>query len=312
MRRLCCMLALTACTPSARDPETYRTVTLSADTLEIHSMVKRVAALGGFRQPESAQYDSAQDVFFVSNMQGAGSAKDGNGYIVRVRASDLDRVELFAAGGQRGVTLDAPKGMAISGDTLWVADIDVVRGFDRRTGAPRAEYDLRPQGARLLNAIAVGPDGTLYVTDSGITMTDKGIRYPRGDRVFALRSGTIRTLAAGPELRLPNGIDWDERGNRLVVASFHPLKSEVYALDAGGARTVLATGPGRFDGLQVLPDGRILTTSWNDHSLHLIDGESHERIATHLVQPADIGLDTRRNRVLVPLVLYGQVEVWQL
>ena len=78
------------------------------------------------------------------------------------------------------------------------------------------------------------------------------------------------------------------------------------------ARTVLATGPGRFDGLAVLPDGRILTASWNDYSLHVIDGERHERIATHLVQPADFGIDTRRDRVWIPLVLYGHIDVWQL
>src|SRR2546422_7709536 len=43
----------------------------------------------------------------------------------------------FIEGGHSGVTLNAPKGLAIRGDTLWVADIDVVRAFDARTGAAR-------------------------------------------------------------------------------------------------------------------------------------------------------------------------------
>src|SRR2546426_3743544 len=33
----------------------------------------------------------------------------------------------------------SPKGMALNGDTLWVADIDVVRAFNAKTGALRSE-----------------------------------------------------------------------------------------------------------------------------------------------------------------------------
>jgi hypothetical protein len=42
------------------------------------------------------------------------------------------------------VTLHAPRGMSIVGDTLWVADADAVRGFDRRSGAPLAASTSRP------------------------------------------------------------------------------------------------------------------------------------------------------------------------
>jgi hypothetical protein len=63
--------------------------------------------------------------------------------------------------------------MAIAGDTLCVADIDKLRGFDRMTGAPIATIDFAPQGATLLNDVAVGP-GDLRVTDTGIRMDDKG------------------------------------------------------------------------------------------------------------------------------------------
>jgi hypothetical protein len=34
------------------------------------------------------------------------------------------------------VTLDAPKGITLHGDTLRVTDIDVLRAFDRHTDAP--------------------------------------------------------------------------------------------------------------------------------------------------------------------------------
>ncbi|HEX2191357.1 MAG TPA: SMP-30/gluconolactonase/LRE family protein, partial [Longimicrobiaceae bacterium] len=277
---------------------------------------RMVQVVRGLGFPESVRYDPEQDVFFVSNMNGPGSRKDGSGYIVRAAAGDVRRMEVFVQGGRNGATLHAPKGMAIQGDTLWVADVDVLRGFHRRTGAPVAEVDLRPHRAVLLNDVAAGPDGSLRVTDTGIAMTAKGVIYRGGDRVFAVGPGrAVSVQAAGPGLGRPNGITWDPEGRRWIVVSFHPFRSEVYALPAGGPaarRTILAVGPGRFDGVERLPDGRLLVTAWSDSSLHVFDGARGERVIRGLWQPADLGVDTRRGRVAIPLVLQGRVEVWEL
>jgi sugar lactone lactonase YvrE len=278
------------------------------------SWARRVGTIEGLSSPESVRYDPDQDVYFVSNMLGFGSVKDGNGYIVRVAAAELGRVEMFIQGGRGGVSLDAPKGMALHGDTLWVADIDVLRGFDRRTGAPLATVDLRPQGAVLLNDVAVGPDGSLYVTDSGIIMSEKGVLHPGGDKILVVGPGrAVTVLARGSVLGRPNGIAWDPTGRRWIVASFDPFRSEVYALRPGDStRTVLASGSGRFDGVEVLADGRMLVTGWNDSSVRLVARGRDERIVRHLAQPADLGVDTRRRRVAVPLVMTGRVEFWAL
>src|SRR6476661_4738346 len=90
----------------------------------------------GFKHPESVKYDPGLNVWYVSNINGDPFAKDNNGFISRLKADgSVDSLE-FIAGGKNGVTLNGPKGMALVGDTLWVADIDAVRGFDRRSGAP--------------------------------------------------------------------------------------------------------------------------------------------------------------------------------
>ena len=274
----------------------------------------RVHVLAGFDQPESAQYDPAQDMWFVSNMAGYGSGVDRIGYIARFSAADPQRSDVFIQGGHRGVRLDSPKGLALAGDTLWVADIATLRAFDARSGAPLTTIDLEPHGAVLLNAIAVAPDGTLYVTDSGIVMSTAGVLYTDSARIFAVSpAGAVRVVARGPELRFPNGIAWDSANDRLLVASFHPFVGEVYAVaPADGAMTRLVTGPGRFDGLQILDDGRVLVSSWADSSLHVIDGDAARRIIRDLWQPADFGIDRRRGIVAIPLVLPGRVELWQL
>lgn len=274
---------------------------------------RKLHVIQGLGFPESVRYDPDQDVYFISNMAGPGSLKDGNGYIVRARASN-GRAEVFVQGGRNGAVLDAPKGMALHGDTLWVADIDVLRGFDRRTGAPLATVDLRPQRAVLLNDVAVGPDGALRVTDSGIAMTSIGVLHPGGDRIFAVGPGhSVSVVAAGAELGRPNGITWDPEGRRWIVVSFDPFRSQVYALRPGeSARTVLARGPGKFDGVERLADGRLLVTCWSDSSLHVFSAGRDERVIRDLWQPADLGVDTRRGRVAIPLVLQGRVEIWAL
>ena len=277
------------------------------------SGAQRIGAIDGFRQPESVTYDSSQDVFFVSNMYGEGSVKDGAGYIARFNASDLGGMSILVESGKNGATLDAPKGLALHGDTIWVADIDQLRAFDRHTGAPLGTIDLRPFHAVLLNDVAVGPDGSLHVTDTGIIMSDKGVLYPRGDRIFAIGPHrTISVVAEGDSLHMPNGITWDAERRRWIVVSFDPFHSEVYVPRGDSARSVLASGSGRFDGVEVLSDGRILVTCWTDSSVHAFSDGRDEKLIGNLPMPADLGLDTRRNRIAVPLVNRGRVEIWSV
>lgn len=298
---------LAACLPAAAASCTERVEAREAP------LARKLHVVQGLGFPEAVRYDPEQDVYFVSNMVGAGSDRDGNGYIARIPAGTLEPVTIFARGGHGGVVLDAPKGMAIQGDTLWVADIDVIRGFHRRTGAPVGTIDLRPGGATLLNDIAVGPGGTMRVTDTGIAMTRKGVLYRGLDKIFAIAPGrAVSVVARGKELKLPNGITWDPEGRRWLVVSFDPFQSEVYAMSPTGTRTTLARGTGRFDGIERLGDGRLLVTSWSDSSVHVIHGSTDEKAIRGLWQPADLGVDTRRQRVAIPLVLQGRVEIWAL
>jgi len=274
----------------------------------------RVGTILDFHEPESVKYDPDQDVYFVTNMNGTGSAKDNNGYISRVNAADISQIQTFVQGGVHGVTLNAPKGTALHGDTLWVCDIDVLRAFDRHGGAPLASIDLSSQGAVLLNDIAVGPDGTLRVTDTGIHMTDIGVLYVGGDKVFVIGPNrSVRVEASGAQLDRPNGITWDARGNRWLYVSFDPFHSRLFAFHAGDTtRAVLDSGKGKWDGVEALADGRILISSWSDSTVHLLADGHDERLVRDVPAPADIGVDTKRGLVLVPLGVMSRVELWTI
>jgi DNA-binding beta-propeller fold protein YncE len=278
-----------------------------------------VASIAGFRSPESVKYDPDQDAWFVTNIIGFGSDKDGQAYIVRIEAGNPDSMTVFAKSGVNGVTLDAPKGMAIQGDTLWVADIDVLRGFDRRTGAPVGTVDLGAYGVTMLNDVALGPDGTLRVTDTGILMTEKGVLRPGGDRIFGVGPGrAVSVIAEGSQLGEPNGITWDATAKRWVVVGFKRFNARVdaYAPDFGKVTQLSSSGgesnAGEFDGVEVLPSGAIIYACWTDSSIHAVHDGKDTRVVRFVPEPADIGYDTKRGVIAVPLVMMDQVQFFTL
>ena len=296
------LAALTACAPK----EKQQPASAAPPTLPT-----RVATAEGFSTPESVLWDAEQGVWFVSNIDGNPSAKDGNGFISRLRADGTIDSLRFAAGGRGGVVLNAPKGLALLGDTLWVTDIDAVRGFDRHSGAPVASVEFGRQ-AKFLNDLAAGPEGVLYVTDTGILFDSKGqMSHPGPDRLFALQGRKVTIAAEGDWLERPNGITWDASQGQLIMAPFGG--PDLLAWTPGGAKPdTLAQGPGGFDGVEILPDGHILVSSWTDSTVHLIGDHTATKAITGVNTPADIGLDPARGWVAVPLFMDNRVEFWQL
>lgn len=260
-----------------------------------------LATREGFSEPEAVRYDPDQDVYFVGNFNGSGSALDNNGFISRMTPEGEIAQLRFIAGGAGGVTLHAPRGMTIVGDTLWVADVDAVRGFDRRTGAPLASVDFSKADAGFLNDVAPGSDGTLHITDTG------------KNRIYRIAGGSFTVALDSEDLGAPNGITWDADGGRFIVVPYGGGR-DIFSWQQGGTRLekIGTSGGARFDGVEVLGDGRILVASQGDSSLHLFSNGRGGPIIRTTGAPADIAVDTKRNRVAVPYIALDRVDIWQL
>ena len=290
------LMAVCACKPGEKRDQT-RTANSGTPLKE--------ASVAGFQTPESVKWDSTQDVYFVSNINGAPNAKDGNGYISRVDPAGTVTDSAFVKG------LNAPKGLALVHDTLWVADIDQVRAFDAHTGKPVATVPV--PGAIFLNDIAAAPDGSLYVTDTAIRFGANGaVSHPGTDQIFRIAPDRKVTVAIKSDsLGRPNGITWDSANQRFIVVPFGA--SSLLAWKPGETTvTSLGTGPGQFDGVEITKDGATWVTSWADSSVYrFVDGKGTNAIKG-VPSPADIGYDARRNRILVPIFTGNRVEIWQL
>lgn len=271
----------------------------------------KLSQVDSLQTPESVLWDQAQDVYFVSNINGNPNGKDNNGFISRLSPEGGAHTLRFIEGGKNGVTLNAPKGLAVHGDTLWVTDIDAVRAFNATTGAPLFSVDLSRQ-ATFLNDPVFGPDGAVYITDTGIRFDQQGnVSHPAPDKVFRIAPDHKVSIAVqGDTLERPNGITWDATGNRFIIVPFGG--PSIFEWRPGDKNpTVIAKGPGGFDGVE-MARGKLLVSSWTDSTVSMYQSGTQVRVISGVASPADIGYDGKRNRVLIPVFTANHLEVWQL
>jgi sugar lactone lactonase YvrE len=275
----------------ATDTPDLRTATAEETTSEVKSQGFLLEDVG-FETPESVLYDPVVDVYLVANINGSPSAKDGNGFIARISpAGEVIALKWIDGGADNETpfTLNAPKGMALSGDRLFVSDIDVVRMFDRETGVWLD--DIPVDGARFLNDVAAAEDGTVYVSDS------------RTDMVHRITpDGSVEQAA---QVENPNGIDI--RGETILVIG---ESDRIFRLGDDGALAPAYKAPsGGLDGLVLLEDGSILVSSWGGSAVFRIDADGQaSELFNGINAPADIGFDSLRQFVLIPHFEDNRVE----
>jgi sugar lactone lactonase YvrE len=262
----------------------------------------------GFKTPESVLYDPEQDAYFVSNINGKPLDVDGNGFISKVTPDA--KVELmWIDGSKKASALNAPKGLTISGNTLYVADISFVRMFDKKTGAPKGKVAI--PNATFLNDVATGPDGTVYVSDSGMKAGKDGFDGTGTDSIYKIVKGNrVEKLIVDKELGRPNGLAVDDTGVWTVTFG----SGELVHVDSTGKKEAGQKMPaGTLDGIVKLTDGSLLVSSWAASAVFRgTPGGTFESIIHDVKSPADIGYDSKRNVVLIPLFLADMVVLQKL
>jgi hypothetical protein len=307
--------------PATADPATavpVRAEPTVAGPVTARTVPERSVArtIPGFDSPESVLHDRVTDSYLVSNIGGvlptAATARDGDGFISRLAPDGAVRDRFWIGRGKDGVRLNSPKGLAVSGQVLYVADITRVRMFNRFSGRPLGSVSV--PGSVFLNDLATAPDGAVHVSDTAVRVSadGQGFEETLDDAIYRVSArGRVSVVAKGPWLGSPNGLAFDGRG-RLLVAPFDTSR-EIYTPDPDGTRRVVARVPiGQLDGLEVKCDGTLLVSGFETPSVYALapDGASSQVYTGQ--QPADLGYDARRDRLLLPLIYDDAVLIQPL
>lgn len=295
--------ALLACSES--EPQTQDAAPSLPDPIE------------GFSTPESVLHDVERDVYLVANINGSPVDKDDNGFISRV-SPDGEILELrWIDGASEEVTLNAPKGMAITGGKLYVADIDAVRVFDAADGTPIQSIEV--PGATFLNDVAAIPDGSIVVSDTGFGLVDGALGPTGADALLVIDpAGEVTKLISGDAIPHPNGVTW---ADDAIWVALYEGRLQSYDLSGALKQDIAvdfdALPAGELDGLVRRDDGSFLVSSWSANAVFVINlstegAPSIFPIAVDLPAPADIGWDGKRNRLLVPLFNDNKLELVKL
>ncbi len=268
-----------------------------------------VVRVTGFATPEGVLYDHASDRYLVSNINGKPLDRDNNGFIAVVSPEGAMVAAKWIAGGAGGVTLHAPKGMAIDQGVLYVADIDVLRTFDLKTGAPKGDIALT--GASFANDVAADTTNhKIYVSDSGMAAGKDGFDGTGSDGVWVVTGTSAKVFFANKDLGRPNGL-WVQ-GKDLYVNFFG--SADVAKLDAKKGKLEVTTAPaGGGDGLYVAADGTVWTSSWAASAVFKGKlGGAFTPAVQNVAAPADFAVDTKRNRLVVPRFTDNALEIFEM
>lgn len=251
----------------------------------------------GLKTPESV-VEAPDGRVFVSEINEFG--KDGDGQISII---DKDgKLSPFATG------MDDPKGLALIGADLYVADkTRVLKVAPDGHWTVFAAADAFPETPKFLNDLEADPQGNLYVSDSGNLEGVGGAIYriDHGGKVsLVIDSNKDKRVLA------PNGLLADDTGKVLMQVDF--VSGILYKIDlATGQMQELASGFGGGDGLVHHPKGLMFVSDWKNGKVFSVDVVKDEvkLIKAGFKASADIAMSRDGRYVIVPDMKAGEV-VW--
>ncbi|MEH6629061.1 MAG: hypothetical protein V7739_21715 [Motiliproteus sp.] len=255
-----------------------------------------------FQQPESVVYDIVRRSIYVSSINGAPDAVDGNGFISLV-ANDGKVEKLKWVDG-----LNAPKGLALRGKQLFVSDINELLVIDVETAKVVKRFTASEKS--FLNDVAIASDGTVFVTDTAT------------NRIYWLHQGEFDVWLEDKRLAAPNGLYIDN--NNLMVGSWgnptdgwntdvpgHVLMVSLEDKSISDFGTTDSVG--NLDGIVKCAENSYLLTDWMKGSLLQLDADGSVETLLELKQgAADMLLLRSKKLLLIPHMTDGVLMAYRL
>ncbi|MGA6828009.1 hypothetical protein ACO9S2_10390 [Nitrospira sp. NS4] len=270
-----------------------------ASSLFVWPATSDAAQITGLESPNSFVSDPQGKEFFISNINGDPDARDNNGFITKVDAEGKVLNLKFIQGGISDMMLHAPKGMALLANTLYVADLDQLKGFDKATGKSLVTVSFPPQGTKApvsLTDVTAGPNGMLYASDQS-----NNAIY----RIDSSADHRVSLLVHDERLAGPAGIAVHPRTGHIIAVSWE--KGRILEITPEGQLTELVSNgffTSRFQNLSGVDFdrwGNMYVSDFTKGKIWRMTRDNHfQVIAEYLPAPADISIDRANNLILVP------------
>ncbi|HKK45851.1 MAG TPA: hypothetical protein VJ964_10035 [Balneolaceae bacterium] len=274
-------------------------------TVQAQSITKTIE---GFAHPESVV--ESGNYLYVGNVGNElqPSAKDGDGFISKVNVS-TGKVEQLHFLPNGDATLNAPKGLTIADNTLYLADINRVMGFDLDSG--KMVFELNIPEASFLNDVVAGDSQTLYVSGTSLGKIAR-INIPKQSYEFLdipmIKGANGLDLSTDKTTLYCVGFGADNQPNgRITEIELDPLKAKT-----------IGNYQGLLDGAQ-LYNGKLYFSDWKSENkgiINILDLQSNHVSMLDLSQtiggPADFYLDQNSSILYVPSMLESKIYVIKL
>ncbi len=276
-------------------PGTIRFISLFILVAGLVACSQSPQKVSGLKTPESVI--QAQDGrIFVSEINEFG--KDGDGQISVIDQNG--KLSIFAIG------MDDPKGMAIIGDDLYVADkTRILKVAPDGNWKVFAAADAFPAAPQFFNDLERDLQGNyLYVSDSG--------DLEKGGAIYRISlDGQVETVidhSQDERILAPNGLLMDDSGDVLLFVDFS--SGVLYSFNMKTrALTDLAEGFGGADGLVHHPNNLMYVSDWKNGKVYSVLHDEVKLVKDGFQAAADIALTTDGKYILVPDMKAGEL-VW--
>jgi sugar lactone lactonase YvrE len=267
---------------------------VSASGCTQHQLIKKWETDTILKVPESVLYDEANKVLYVSNIDGTEPwSKDGKGSIGKV---GLDGKIIHA----EWITgLNAPKGMGLHKEKLYVADLTEIVVIDIAKGTIVQRWPV--MGAVGLNDISINRQGILYVSDSkGRSVYTMPVNFPK----------KMALILDSNQLKRPNGVLFHQ--NNFYVLD----DGTMYRMEKDGKLSMITNGmDGGTDGIENIGGKDFIVSCWGGTVWYVnADGTKELLLDTsgQEINAADIGYDAKNKIVYVPTFWKNSVVAYQL
>ncbi len=268
--------------------------------------------------------------------EGPVTLPDGSMYVTEMSDATLNVSKLNTKGERTVIkkTGGRPNGLAIDGDgQIWIAEAGqraLVCIDTNGREVKRLEGDDQHGQFFFPNDLAFGPNGNLFMTDSGMALADflDGQNFVEGymdlfwdGRVYEINPKTMKIVRLiDSKILFTNGIAFDRSNQLYANASF---TGEIYCYEVFGSKepkrelfgNVLQpdnqTGFKGPDGMKFGLDGRLYCTVYGQQNVTVLDstGKVAERLALEGTCPTNLAFARSGKRILVTEVSKGQVEI---